>query len=1593
MINLMNMKNKKALQFGFGKVGFNERFLVMRKGESDSVADRRTRMDNLDRGHLDAEAQAQEESVRKSIAQIYGAEIDDGPADVAMLSSLVLNDNNPYSELLGKFKFPYQDIDSKDVTSQGTLVLKYANDEEVTVGGLEFAGLFWPAIEDRLVFIFKREGIRPSVILKAARAGDPKLEKLILEVAKTIENAPPAGPKDHLLGEISLSVMRDAADSVRTYAVAPVAKKKKAVLKKTLTGKKEAHVESGSERDKLKAKLKKVPKIPFPKFDEDHPDNEGKDEADVKAEFMESFNDKATAVGNNAMRLKVDWPKIIKNLQGAKLNPGAWDHTTPIGVQRAYNDFRSLNLIGENKIFYNTMFGVLGKAADYVANGNLGQAGAAKWFAEPDKYAANLKALDTGLDWSGKDFYNAYRSFNEHKQYLKKVHSDGYLSVRDGQMGQKEDSFVEGGTKLVKDNLREFARAVREKDWGTAGMYAVGIYAFWKTYQNLSAGKHGDKVKKWLFYGAAAYVGNIMLKKGGIDLLKIAGLKDEHAEVKGTPAENLFGILKRNKDLYKKYKTLDPVVVLSMQELDLRKLDDQFEAVPKGGIGFIDPAYFPGIVPDEIVNLQPFHMALGERGLATQYLAENKLSADEKEYIRWGRQIYLMAASIRDVYQETLFNDENSPYYHIAYEDAIRDKKRSRMKIWHLLFDMGKYVDTNVDGTFERANTDKVDGHLGPLFDESDGFVAVEKMGKAFTGTLRGYPIVIVPIKGGYNIYPQGDYGDSYKASPGTTNKTFVPNEGAAGVREAAAGEALKMINKKMQDLLAPLQGTRNQKFLKTSIRYSGTAWTAKVKLPGSPAFDIPAEESTAVVEILPGGKALRVKVGNMAPIRLDEEMGRLNPLQFSILRKIGTQKEFEIFNTFQNAGMLRIGDYDEDNKTVNLLLGDRGIEVELKYNSTTKKFTMSRQAEKGLLERGSGFSDELRKALKKDHDLEKMRGRIKGQIENLNEDYLGNFVKEFPGWFTNAKWGNLNKGAKLKHLSGSVAKNYTKALVDIQINAMLDKVVESFDENSRLSDLPKKVGTVIVPGMNHLKSVSKNLGKLIREGDDVTAEKFDAKVMSPLAGVGMVSDVYKGWHRKLVNEVFEKYGGDDFREARAVKARKFVGVYNHYTAHLDIGVLSNYDPYHATSPNIKAKIDQYKTIGYPLNQKSVDQIGEMSNVLNPGIQRSPEYVEKAFKVGKAKESLRTRGVAAPTDIQIATQAGLVPDLAKIPAFGDVFDLLEASALDMDSDLVAISEALELLDNDVNTTLPDLQAVVGDAEKDEARQAFIDARDYSNYVIDAMMNRFGLEDMIKGGVPAPGSGWNIDHFNVWVQTRARGATEFIDTTPPLRMMKDYVTLDEFLELDNNLVDPYPADPQLRLQRLRLEGKEVVMPRKPSVVLNIDPAEQQYVDDFIAENALNMPDFIPRDISKLEKVYIEALHREVRKLQKTYKDHVDADAFTAFLRAFIPAYSYDDASGTLLYGSFDAGGNFVQTASPLFPATHSIETQLSGLGRPITREEQAEKIALSVKSMIEKHILDPDEFNTYFTDPELLAGARQTLKHQWANFKFWLIDLF
>lgn len=965
----------------------------------------------------------------------------------------------------------------------------------------EYLALYWDFVSSKVDSLFKASGhnIPQALYFTAAQESKPKFRTLLMAVA-----AQQSPSKD----------MIDAA-AAELLAALPTTVE----LKKHKAG-----VEATAERAELRGKLpQEKPEI-----------IELNRSIDTSA-IAERMN-AARAIESEKMQATMRAGKVEIIARNKEINPKNWNFS-PEGLQKIIQNWKTLGIYESGNQFYRDIFSQLAKSSDEVFLNSLPSDDLRGIYMNP------LKNLDR-LDQTDPAFQVAINYFS-HIQTLISQQKDLYLSSLEKIQKGDTDPVFDTATKAVRDNLVKFRDAIKTKDYATAGLYVVGIWAAYKAFKTLDPAKQG-KYKTYFFWAAAAYAGNTFAKNAGFDVLKKLGIKGESDEVEGTPLNALYKV-----PGLPDVKDRDPSVLRDMATINIKTLYSEFKKTDHPFPQFIDPAKFPDAFP-EYDGMQSFRLK-GKEGL----------SYKERDYKKTGHEIYAWVASMIYSYEKLVM-----PKSYKSFGDAVeKDPILKTGTVLDFTFILDGYVRQSEEtGISSIGSAQKAKERFSTVFEKSKLGWTIDDAefspGK-FYGRVMDYPVVIERdvTRNEYYVFSRADYGRAGGAPHRDEAITTIPAEGDAE-------EAVNKIEQKIIDIMTGKNGlvsmfeessSDSVKFLDVSYDPSGH-WYADMEYSGNDLMK--AERGTSRVLIIPGETGTSVNIKTLEHETLIHVEDVMDPAKLygslvlsSMVKQDGTDGKtgFEALNYFYIKNKLRFvrrsgpGTFEIQIGNVKVD-GKNTVAVKFDSNEGTYSFVGGEAVEKKIMQSPT-FKRELAEVVAESDDLKGPIEKIRKLLGDAPESFVGNFVNGMKNWVSKFTLSAPFRGVDVDKLSGSIGEGHVEALVLAQRELMIAKLQYALDDADELDDVGKFINTEVAGAKDQLQDLSTEFSRMVNikidEGDDFSSEEFERTFLDRLFKVGVESKDYAKWYKNFIRRAVARKG-------RSEEVADLAKVYVYMTAKTD---------------------------------------------------------------------------------------------------------------------------------------------------------------------------------------------------------------------------------------------------------------------------------------------------------------------------------------------------------------------------------------------------------------------------------------------------------
>lgn len=845
-----------------------------------------------------------------------------------------------------------------------------------------------------------------------------------------------------------------------------------------------------------------------------------------------------------------------------EIDPKRWDCTTKPGIAEIQKDWREMGIYDQSPAGFldEVIFANLKKSADVDFVGKQSTE-------NKQLYLNPLKNIDK-LDQLGDPVFAESVKFFAKMKEVAEQHDQYRKDQTENHQNYGEEPITATLGKALRDNGRAFMDALHNKDWTTAGAYVLGVWAMYRAYKSLPQDKQ-DTYSKWAFRGAAIYAAHIFAKNAGYNVLEKLGIKDLGYELANTSLDVLYEVLPE-------LKNVPPRVINATSMTNIGDLYKRYkETNDADKRQWIDPARFRTEFPKEFDRMRP-----GDA------FKDGNLDSKQKSYKETGHQLYALVGGLEAAYNRIMKPHESKNF--MSFEDAVlKDPTFSKSTILDFTIALRNYniEDKSAIKLLEAREISNLSKRLHTVFDGQDmGVPNLESGGRpdgAINGTIMDFPVVfkrntrdktmlIVPR------YVYEEKGGSFDATFDVIGKIPLEDiEVEEGLEEskpvsAAASASITAMRQKLVDTMSrKIAVFRDHGGFLVNPQWKGGHWQAKMsfnrRLP-SGAIEQPIDvyviptnngKGLQVVSTDPSKSSILVNIQNIEDDR--EAFGSVM-LSHLVSQRSGGRAgvpDFTPLSWFNQKNKLLFRDSVPNDDFFEIKVGNVRIDgkefIKIKMMPDGTFIFDDTGMEKKLLEHPA-FQVELSGAIA-DVEFEDLTKQWNDTIEATPQDFLFHFAGLFPNVFKKGTWGNMTRGVEAKFLTGSVPKNFTKALVKAQMSAIQAKFrlgMETADSLEKVDDLRSSIMMGGKAGMaNALKELQRMNRENEEEGKEFSEDGFQA-VWENLIGATHKSNDYKGFYRAFMDKVFARYGIDDFSEGDALKASRLLEVFSYYTAVAD---------------------------------------------------------------------------------------------------------------------------------------------------------------------------------------------------------------------------------------------------------------------------------------------------------------------------------------------------------------------------------------------------------------------------------------------------------
>lgn len=841
------------------------------------------------------------------------------------------------------------------------------------------------------------------------------------------------------------------------------------------------------------------------------------------------------------------------------INAGVWQPENISGLERMKKEWIAIGIPVENNSFYENIFRQLSKCSDTNFL-NTKPTNIQQWYMNPREHLADLQSYDNDFFRAWK-FYESVKSFALDQDKMQKVSRE---RVKDLDTDPIATKIVDGLGK----NYDKFTEAVRNRDWATAGMYVVGIWAIYKSVKELTHDKK-DSTLRWMAYGLAAYTGLKFAENAGYDILKKVGLREMEAEVMGTPLESISRLE------IPEAGSIDYGVFMKTSELNLASLYKLYtqthHTADDVAEGFINPAEFPSAFP-QFAN----------------YIPSRK--KDDAEYARVGHELYMVAHVLRLGYEKTLMVDQNSDYYGKSFEDALKDPLLKQSKVRHFTGILLKYAPMSEKSVIFEPEAVKLARtrivrdtckNLGATIDN----LPLDAEKHVLGGKIMNYPVVIVvdPNTKVYRIFAKQEYIEKNGNLHDSLALGEIPFQGDSTTQVNDLELAIKA---KMTALIAPIKSQGGR--ILQGVTYADGHWTGKLTIPAAKGY--PVEEREAVFEVIPleNGRMLLEISGTPFHLNMDYFSDREHMHAGILLAQLVWDEDYAALRPFYEAGKIDyVDDLEPKNDDPRFKMKLAGEEVIVTYDISEKKYVITDEDQKRLI-RNPKFRQDYVAAVGESPELVGVFDDLKNLAENAPENFHIYFLEGMKSWFTEATLDEPLRGVGLDFISGSVPDYYTYSVLDAKRMSLLYALQGGLRSAKSFADVVTLKDTILGDAKARLQGLSQALISeninLKRQGKKWDRRDFILRVIEPIQSAGL-SRTYGGATKLFEADAIAvlNLSGSDVSKTPHNELAELKGVFAFYTAYLDTEKLDalKYPVPSSRNPKKDLNIDPYYRVAY----------------------------------------------------------------------------------------------------------------------------------------------------------------------------------------------------------------------------------------------------------------------------------------------------------------------------------------------------------------------------------------------------------------------------
>lgn len=877
--------------------------------------------------------------------------------------------------------------------------------------------------------------------------------------------------------------------------------------------------------------------------------------------FLRSARDNVTAIAatltldkqrkKNAKKMLgnlMDWEIGVARRSG-KINPQLWDFRSRKGMARIKKEWSYLGILKGNSAYWNGVFKQLEKSHPHNLGGILRPSVKFDCYSDPIK---NLDKLEANTD---KDFATAVRQFVAMKKMVENQDKSQIATTKNLQERNK-DSIISTATRVVQENLVAFRDAIKNRDYSTAAVYIIGIYALWRSYKSLPKPQQ-DRYSKYIFWGAAAYCSNIFLKKAGIDIGKKLGFTDADAEVKGTP----MAVLSRLN-----LTGLKPGDYITARDVNFENFSDLYSQYQKtngnpAGLRWIDPNQYNAF-GDRFRG-----MRYGDISRKRGAPGKTGLSAKQKAYKEKGESLYRVVQALEEAYNKTMRPGTKGQR---TLGAVLSSGILAKSSVFDFVVALERYAPETRESksiTAQLKGTEKAKNRLREAFKGSGLGFNLDKGRKAghYDGVLMGFPVVYVKDARNkrFLVFARSDYDQKNKTPHVGSRLGSIPYKGNAAASITALRGKIHAKVVGADGLLSRFK--RNSRGLATftNVRYDHAhgGWTADLSYKrGNIIKGTGPIPMKVTIEIGDKGRAISMTRGSGGQLVYIKDVldanafyGNMAISQLVTQRATGGATDFSALQWLLIDGRLTFADNDPSDDKFRIKIKNVPLTIWIRLNSKGQYEFVAKDMEQKLL-RHSEFKRSLRESVGNSKKLKGAIEDLRRMVRGTKESYFFHFFKSVPSWFSKATWKDIFRGVQLSHFTGSVAKKYTYSLIEAQREKILTDFEISLSGAKSLSDIGDHVNKTLPAAIAQFKQLTRKLSEIrdrqTAEGDAFDAAEYSDAILTDLMAIGCKSNDYKEWYRRFSVTLLAGNTPDDIRNTS--KVQQLMKVFAYYTAPID---------------------------------------------------------------------------------------------------------------------------------------------------------------------------------------------------------------------------------------------------------------------------------------------------------------------------------------------------------------------------------------------------------------------------------------------------------